>query len=126
MTFEPLQPMEDPERSAARQSPAGAGRMLTQMRADEREVYLEDLAHQVSPGIDMYLFAALAGLLIGVGFRFDQLALLIAAVLAAPPHRPGGGDGAGGGLRFAALFWTTAGRPPAGGASGGVRGRAGR
>jgi hypothetical protein len=58
------------------------------MRADERESYLEDLAHQVSPGIDLYLFAALAGLLIGVGFRFDQLALLIAAVLIAPRLGP--------------------------------------
>ena len=87
MSFEPLQPMEDPE-SLPRARRRRAGRMLTQMRADEREVYLEDLAHQVSPGIDLYLFAALAGLLIGVGFRFDQLALLIAAVLVAPRLGP--------------------------------------
>ena len=87
MTFEPLQPVDDPE-ALPRARRRRAGRMLTQMRADEREVYLEDLAHQVSPGIDLYLFAALAGLLIGVGFRFDQLALLIAAVLIAPRLGP--------------------------------------
>jgi hypothetical protein len=58
--------------------------MLTQMQADERELYLEDLAHQVTPGIDLYLFASLAGVLIGFAFRFDQLALLVAAVLVAP------------------------------------------
>jgi len=87
MTFEPLPPVEDPE-SLPRARRRRAGRMLTQMRADERESYLEDLAHQVSPGIDLYLFAALSGLLIGVGFRFDQLALLIAAVLIAPRLGP--------------------------------------
>ncbi len=87
MTFDPLPPVEDPE-SLPRARRRRAGRMLTQMRADERESYLEDLAHQVSPGIDLYLFAALAGLLIGVGFRFDQLALLIAAVLIAPRLGP--------------------------------------
>jgi hypothetical protein len=62
--------------------------MLTQMRADEREAYLEDLAHQVSPGIDLYLLAAASGLLIGLAFRFDQLALLVAAVLVAPRLTP--------------------------------------
>ncbi|MBM2844415.1 MAG: putative rane protein, partial [Anaerolineales bacterium] len=62
--------------------------MLTQMRADEREAYLEELAHQVSPGIDLYLFAGAAGLFIGLAFRFDQLALLVAAVLVAPRLAP--------------------------------------
>jgi hypothetical protein len=87
MTFEPLQPIDDPE-TLPRARRRRAGRMLTQMRADEREAYLEELAHQVSPGIDLYLFAALAGLLIGVAFRFDQLALLVAAVLVAPRLTP--------------------------------------
>src|SRR3989304_4989757 len=87
MTFEPLPPVEDPE-SLPRARRRRAGRMLTQMRADERESYLEDLAHQVSPGIDLYLFAALSGLLIGVGFRFDPLALFVAAVLIAPRLGP--------------------------------------
>jgi hypothetical protein len=87
MTFEPLQPIDEPE-SLPRARRRRAGRMLTQMRADEREAYLEDLAHQVSPGIDLYLFAALVGVLVGLAFRFDQLALLVAAVLVAPRLAP--------------------------------------
>jgi hypothetical protein len=87
MTFEPMQPIDDPE-SLPRARRRRANRMLTQMRADERESYLEDLAHQVSPGIDLYLFAGVAGLLIGLAFRFDQLALLVAAVLVAPRLAP--------------------------------------
>jgi hypothetical protein len=87
MSFEPLQPVDDPE-SLPRARRRRANRMLTQMRADEREAYLEDLAHQVSPGIDLYLLAAASGLLIGLAFRFDQLALLVAAVLVAPRLTP--------------------------------------
>jgi len=83
MTFEPLRPVDDPE-ALPRARRRRAGRMLTQLRADEREAYLEELAHQVSPGVDLYLYAALAGVLAGVSFRFDQLALLFAAVLVAP------------------------------------------
>lgn len=87
MTFEPHPPIDDPE-SLPRARRRRANRMLTQMRADEREAYLEELAHQVSPGIDLYLFAGAAGLLIGLAFRFDQLALLVAAVLVAPRLAP--------------------------------------
>jgi hypothetical protein len=87
MTFEPMQPIDDPE-SLPRARRRRANRMLTQMRADERETYLEDLARQVSPGIDLYLFAGVAGLLIGLAFRFDQLVLLMAAVLVAPRLAP--------------------------------------
>ena len=90
MTFEPLQPVDDPE-SLPRARRRRANRMLTQMRADEREAYLEELAHQVSPGIDLYLFAGVAGLFIGLAFRFDQLALLVAAVLVAPRLAPEAG-----------------------------------
>ncbi len=53
--------------------------MLTQLRADEREAYLESLGHRVSPGVGLFLLAPLAGLLIGLGFRMDQRALLVAA-----------------------------------------------
>lgn len=87
MTFEPLQPVDDPE-SLPRARRRRAGRMLTQMRADERESYLEDLAHQVSPGIDLYLLVIAAGILIGLGYRFDQLALVIGAILVAPRLTP--------------------------------------
>src|SRR3989337_3322781 len=87
MTFEPLQPVDDAD-SLPRARRRRANRMLTQVRADEREAYLEEWAHQVSPGIDLYLFAGAAGLFIGLTFRFDQLALLVAAVLVAPRLAP--------------------------------------
>jgi len=65
-----------------------ASRMLTQLRADEREAFLEDLARLVTPGFDLYLRLLLAGLLLGVGFRLDQRALLMAGVLVAPVMAP--------------------------------------
>jgi hypothetical protein len=85
MTFETVQPIDDPE-SLPRARRRRANRMLTQMRADEREAYLEELAHQVSPGIDLYLFGAEK---LSSGWRSpDQLALLVAAVLVAPRLAP--------------------------------------
>src|SRR3972149_11164372 len=59
-------------------------RMLTQLRADEREAFLEELAHQVTPTFEFYLLALLAGILIGLGFSFNQTALLVAGALVAP------------------------------------------
>jgi hypothetical protein len=73
------------------QSPARrrrAKRMLTQLRADEREEFLEGLGHRVTPGLDLFLWAAAAGLLIGLGYRFDQPALLIGGALLAPRMSP--------------------------------------
>jgi hypothetical protein len=65
-----------------------ASRMLTQLRADEREAFLEDLARLVTPGFDLYVRLLAAGLLVGVGFRLDQRALLMAGVLIAPTMAP--------------------------------------
>lgn len=62
--------------------------MLTQLQADEREAYLENLAHSVSPGIELYLYALVAAALIGLGLRFDQWALLLGGVLLAPRMAP--------------------------------------
>jgi uncharacterized membrane protein len=62
--------------------------MLTQLRADERETFLEGLAQLVSPGIDFFLLALLAGIALGLGFRFDQHALLVAGALLAPRMAP--------------------------------------
>jgi hypothetical protein len=62
--------------------------MLTQLKADERESFLEVLAHQVSPTVDLFLLAILAGLLVGLGFRFDQRALLVGGTLLAPRMAP--------------------------------------
>ncbi|MEW6569501.1 MAG: DUF389 domain-containing protein, partial [Chloroflexota bacterium] len=81
------EPVHEPDRlSRARRR--RAQRMLTQLQADERETYLEGLAHQVSPSIDLYLYTLLAALLIGLGLRFDQWALLLAGALLAPRMAP--------------------------------------
>ncbi|HET7009673.1 MAG TPA: SH3 domain-containing protein [Anaerolineales bacterium] len=83
MSFQPTEPLNDPE-SFPRARRRRARRMLTQLRADEREAFLEELAHHVSPNIDVFLYALACGLLLGLGFRFDQRALLLAGVLLAP------------------------------------------
>lgn len=83
MSSEPFNPSNGPdERSAARMR--RAGRMLTQLRADEWEEFLEDLAHQVTPSVNIYLRSLLAGLAFGLGFRFDQLAFVVAGALLSP------------------------------------------
>jgi hypothetical protein len=65
-----------------------AGRRLTQLQADEREVYLEGLAKQATPGIEFFLLPILAGLLIGFGFRLEQRGLLLAGALLLPILSP--------------------------------------
>jgi uncharacterized membrane protein len=62
--------------------------MLTQLRADEREAFLETLAHRLSPSVDLFLYTILAAVLIGLGFRFDQRALILAGALVAPRMGP--------------------------------------
>lgn len=77
----------DPDRaSPARQR--RAQRRLSQLQADEREAYLDQLASSVTPGVGFFLFAALAGALIGLGFSLEQRALLVAAALFAPRLGP--------------------------------------
>jgi uncharacterized membrane protein len=102
MTTLSSEPVSEPDRlSAARRR--RAQRMLTQLRADEREAFLETLAHQLSPSIDLFLYTLLAAVLIGLGFRFDQRALLIAGALVAPRMGPVAGlalAAVSGSLRF--------------------------
>ncbi|HEX9680029.1 MAG TPA: SH3 domain-containing protein [Anaerolineales bacterium] len=87
MTTQVTEPLHDPDRlSRARRR--RVQRMLTQLRADEREAFLEELAHEVSPGIDLFVFAALAGVAIGLGFRFEQRGLLLLGALLAPRMAP--------------------------------------
>jgi hypothetical protein len=83
MSFHPPEPLNDPE-SFPRARRRRARRMLTQLRADERETFLEELAHHVSPNVDIFLYALAGGLLLGLGFRFDQRALLFAGLLLSP------------------------------------------
>ena len=102
MTALSSEPVSEPDRlSAARRR--RAQRMLTQLRADERESFLETLAHQLSPSIDLFLYTLLAAILIGLGFRFDQRALILAGALVAPRMGPVAGlalAAVSGSLRF--------------------------
>jgi hypothetical protein len=81
------EPLNNPDR-LTRARRRRAQRMLTQLKADDREAFLEELALQVSPTIDLFIYALLAGLLIGLGFRFDQRALLVAGALLTPRMAP--------------------------------------
>ncbi len=72
--------------SAARQR--RARRRLSQLQADEREAYLDSLASAATPGLGFFLYALLAGLLVGLGFALDQRALLVAGMLFAPRLGP--------------------------------------
>jgi Domain of unknown function (DUF389) len=83
MSFNLPEPLHDPE-GLPRARRRRARRMLTQLGTDERETFLEDLAHHVSPNLDIYLYAVACGLLLGLGFRFDQRALIFAGMLLAP------------------------------------------
>ncbi|HSB90783.1 MAG TPA: hypothetical protein VLD63_12235 [Anaerolineales bacterium] len=83
MSFNVPEPLHDPE-NLPRARRRRAHRMLTQLRADEQETFLEELAHHVAPNIDVYLYAIASGLVLGMGFRFDQRALLFAGMLLAP------------------------------------------
>lgn len=87
MTAHSSEPIDDP-RGLSRARRRRARRRLTQLQADEREAFLEGLAQEVSPGVGFFLRALLAGVLIGLGFRFDQRALLVGAALAAPRMSP--------------------------------------
>ena len=83
-TSESLSQQEGLSRARRRQ----ASRRISQLRADEREAFLDDLAQQVTPGISFFLRAILAGLLVGSGFRWDQPALLVGGALLAPLLTP--------------------------------------
>ena len=102
MNSQTTEPLHDPD-YLSRARRRRTRRMLTQLQADEREVFLEWLAHQTSPTVAFFIYALLAGLFIGVGFRFDQRALLIAGALLAPSMGPVAGmalAAVSGSLRF--------------------------
>jgi len=65
-----------------------AGRRLSQLQADEREAYQDSLAAAVTPAAGYFAFALIAGVLIGLGFRLEQQALLVAGALLAPRLGP--------------------------------------
>jgi hypothetical protein len=62
--------------------------MLARLQGDERQAYLSEIARNLSPSVDLFIKAVLSGLLMGIGFRFDQQVLLFAASLVAPSMGP--------------------------------------
>ena len=86
-----LPPVVDPNAESDRMARARQRRLkrqFTQLRADEREAFLEGLARSLTPGFDFYLRALGCGLLLALGFRFEQAVLLFAGLLVAPPMSP--------------------------------------
>jgi hypothetical protein len=65
-----------------------ARRLLAPLEADERAVFLDEVAHRASPSFDFFLFSLLAGAVISVGLLLDSFALLLLGVLIAPVMAP--------------------------------------
>ncbi|MFV1859524.1 MAG: DUF389 domain-containing protein [Anaerolineales bacterium] len=84
MKSEPIPEADRRDRARLRR----ASRRISQLQATEREAYLDRLANAVTPGPGFFLYALLSGALIGLGFRYDQRALLVAGALLAPRLGP--------------------------------------
>ena len=78
----------DEQELSARARQRRARRQFTQLQADEREALLESLARLLVPGVDVYWRTALGALLIALGYRLEQAALLFAGVLVLPAMTP--------------------------------------
>ncbi len=65
-----------------------AQRLLLPLSADEREAFLDDIAHRTSPSLDFYLFSLLSGLILALGLWLDAPALLVLGALFAPTMTP--------------------------------------
>ncbi|MBM3145557.1 MAG: DUF389 domain-containing protein [Chloroflexi bacterium] len=65
-----------------------ARRLLLPLSADEREAFLDSIAHRASPSVDFYLFSLLSGLVLGLGLWVDAPALLVLGALIAPTMTP--------------------------------------
>ena len=79
---EPLLPEDENHLPPARRR--RVRRSLLPAGSDERSAFLEQLAHQVTPGYEFFLFAFLAGVILGVAVLLDSPALYLLAVLFAP------------------------------------------
>jgi len=78
-------PLEDRLTRARRRR---AERKLKEIHVDERDRILDELNQQAALKLTHLLYALLAGLLIGAGFRFDEFVLIVAGVLIAPRMTP--------------------------------------
>ena len=65
-----------------------ARRLLLPFNSDEREAFLDHIAHQTSLSFDFFLFSVLAGLTLALGLWIDAPALLVLGALLAPTMSP--------------------------------------
>jgi hypothetical protein len=65
-----------------------AKRSLIPLNASERETFLEELSHRVSPSFEFFWFSLLAGVIICIGLILDAPSLLVLGVLFAPTMAP--------------------------------------
>ncbi len=65
-----------------------AHRLLAPLDADERAVFLDDLAHRSSPSFDFFLFSLLAAAVLSIGVLLDAPALLVLGAILAPLMAP--------------------------------------
>ncbi|MEW6179269.1 MAG: DUF389 domain-containing protein [Chloroflexota bacterium] len=79
---EPLLPEDESNLPPARRR--RIKRALVPPGGDERSAFLEQLAHQVTPGYEFFLFTFLAGVILGVAIWMDSPAIYLLAVLFAP------------------------------------------
>lgn len=79
---EPLLPEDENRLPPARRR--RVRRSLLPAGGDERSAFLEQFAHQVTPGYEFFLFTFLAGVILGVAILLDSPAFYLLAVLFAP------------------------------------------
>jgi hypothetical protein len=63
-------------------------RLLTTFDAEEREKILDELAHQLSPSFDFFVFSLLSGIIFSLGLLLNSPALLVLGAIAAPLMTP--------------------------------------
>jgi len=84
---EPTQPPPDPP-PAARARRRRAHRAVFPADAEGQAAMLADLARRAYPSYEIYLFAVISGAILGAGFYFDALAVIIFGALSAPLLTP--------------------------------------
>jgi hypothetical protein len=81
---QPVPDQPPPEDRLTRARRRRAERKLRALQSDERELILNELKQQETLHIAHLLYALLSGVLVGLGFRYDQTVLILAGILVAP------------------------------------------
>ncbi len=81
-TSHPLPPDDSERLSAARRR--RRRRMIFPGASDQQAIFLEELAHKVTPSVEFFLFAILSSLILGLAILFNIPALYFLAALVSP------------------------------------------